>query len=70
MNAYKNLMESISSQVSLFTNISFIYDKITKDGYVEELLKFLRKVMENEINFTIIELKKIDSKEPDFDVKD
>ena len=59
----------IKQEVKVLANISFILDKMDKDGYLRIMKDGFEQIIGNEIDFAIGELNKIKKKSKGFDMK-
>ena len=65
----KPFYSKIKQEVKVLANISFILDKMDKDGYLRIMKDGFEQIIGSEIDFAIGELNKIKKKSKGFDMK-
>lgn len=65
----KTLFTKMKQDAKVVSNISFILDKMDRDGHLHVLRNAIVAVFEKEINFAVCELSKLQRKAKQFDMK-
>ena len=65
----KPLFSKLMQDAKVLSNISFILDKMDRDGHLHVLKSAITTVLKREINFAVGELSKIQKKSKNFDMK-
>ena len=59
----------IKQDAKVLTNINYILEKIEEDGYLSQIKINFLTILENEISYSLNELKTLEQKDPKFDMK-
>lgn len=65
----KPVFVKLMQDVKVLSNISFILDKMDRDGHLQIMRTALETIFNKEINFAVTELSKLQKKTNNFDMK-
>lgn len=66
---FGHLYSKIKHEAKIFSNILYILGKIEKDGFFMNISQAFEKIIKSEMLYAVNELKKIQGKTPNFDLR-